>query len=87
MGLTNRKVLSSSLRAYTIALPLVLKSVHMAQGRYLHSEQQMPVSMLQLLLPVFKVLSSLLFPLQLSDVVHGSLEDGSLVPPHVPVMR
>lgn len=47
----------------------------------------MAVSMLQLLLPVFKVLSSLLFPLQLSDVVHGGLEDGPLVPTHVPVVR
>lgn len=45
----------------------------MAQGRHLDSEQQMPVSVFQLLLPVLKVLGTLLFPLQLSDVVHRGL--------------
>lgn len=59
----------------------------MAEGGYLYSEQQVPVRMLQLLLSVFKVLSSLLFPLQLPDVVHRGLENGSLVPPHVSVIK
>lgn len=52
----------------------------------LYSEQQVPVCVFQLLLSVFKVLSTLLFPLQLPDVVHGGLQNGSLVPPHVRII-
>lgn len=48
----------------------VRSSLHL---KLLDSEQQMPVSMFQLLLPVLKVLGTLLLSLQLSDVVHGGL--------------
>lgn len=39
-------------------------------ARYLNSEQQMSVSVLQFLLSVFKLFCSLLFSLQFSDIVN-----------------
>lgn len=51
----------------------------------LYPEQQVPVGMFQLLLPVLQLLGALLFPLQLADVIHRRLQDRSLVPAHIPL--
>ena len=50
---------------------------------HLYPQHEMAVGVLQLLLPVLQLLGPLLLPLQLVDVVHGRLQDGALVPPHV----
>lgn len=40
--------------------------------------------MLQLFLPILQLLGSVLFSLQLPDVIHRRLQDGAFVPAHVP---
>lgn len=51
---------------------------------YLYPQHEMPIGVLQLLLPVLQLLGPLLLPLQLPDVVDGRLQDGAFVPAHVP---
>lgn len=60
---------------------------HLVRAPYLYPEQQVPVGMLQFLLSGFKFLGTLLFSLQLSNIVHGGFQYGSLVPAHVSVMQ
>jgi len=52
---------------------------------YLDPEQQPPVRLLQLLPAAVELAGMQLLLLQPLDVLHGRLQDGALVPAHVPV--
>lgn len=51
---------------------------------HLYAQQQQVVGVLQLPLSLLHLSDPLLLLLELADVVHRGLEDGALVPPHLP---
>lgn len=51
----------------------------------LNSELQAAVGLLQGSLPALQVFGALLLLLQLADIIHRGLQDGALVPAHLPV--
>ena len=51
---------------------------------YLYAQHEVTVGMLQPPLSALQLLSSLLLPLELPDVVDRGLQNGALIPAHVP---
>lgn len=69
---------------YFPSVPQQRSGVHV-NTEYLNAEQQGAVGVLQPPLSLLHLSGSLLLFLQFADVIHRRLQDGSFVPPHLPV--